>query len=100
MNPPQKARASRLPNHPGAGGEAPFAGGRAMRLLASFGGELRGSGMGLEVLEGSHDGRRLVVFEFPSMEKVREFWSSSAYAKVKRLREGAAKVDVWAVPAP
>ena len=67
-------------------------------LISSFGGKLKGSGVGLEVLEGSHDGRRLVVFEFASMEKIREFWNSSAYAKVKTLRAGAAKVDVWAVP--
>jgi uncharacterized protein (DUF1330 family) len=67
-------------------------------LIASFGGTLKGSGVGLEVLEGAHDGRRLVVFEFPSVEKIKEFWNSSAYAKVKQLRAGAAKVDVWAVP--
>jgi uncharacterized protein (DUF1330 family) len=67
-------------------------------LIASFGGKLKGSGVGLDVLEGAHDGRRLVVFEFPSVEKIKEFWNSSAYAKVKQLREGAAKVDVWAVP--
>jgi uncharacterized protein (DUF1330 family) len=67
-------------------------------LIASFGGKLKGSGIGLEVLEGSHDGRRLVVFEFPSIEKIKDFWNSPAYAKVKKLREGAAKIDVWAVP--
>jgi uncharacterized protein (DUF1330 family) len=32
------------------------------------------------------------------MEKIREFWNSPAYAAVKPLREGAAKIDVWAVP--
>ena len=67
-------------------------------LVASFGGKLKGSGVGLEVLEGTHDGRRLVVFEFPSLEKIKEFWNSPDYRKVKKLREGAAKVDVWAVP--
>lgn len=67
-------------------------------LIATFGGKLKGSGVGLEVLEGKHDGRRLVVFEFSSMEKLRQFWNSPDYAKVKKLREGAATVDVWAVP--
>jgi uncharacterized protein (DUF1330 family) len=67
-------------------------------LMASFGGRLKGTGMGLEVLEGSHDGRRLVVFEFASMEKIREFWNSPEYRTVKRLRDGAATIDVWAVP--
>jgi len=69
-------------------------------LMASFGGKLKGTGVGLEVLEGSHDGRRLVVFEFASMEKIRQFWNSAEYEKVKRLRDGAATIDVWAVPCP
>jgi|KBSMisStandDraft_5_1062788.scaffolds.fasta_scaffold2082491_2 uncharacterized protein (DUF1330 family) len=68
-------------------------------LMASFGGRLKGTGVGLEVLEGSHDGRRLVVFEFPSMNAIHSFWGSSEYKKVKALREGAAKIDVWAIPA-
>ena len=67
-------------------------------LMASFGGKFKGSGVGLEVLEGSHDGRRLVIFEFPSMDAIHGFWDSPEYRKVKQLREGAATIDVWAVP--
>lgn len=66
-------------------------------LMATFGGKLTGTGFGLHVLEGSHDGRRLVVFEFPSMEAIRAFWDSPEYAQVRKLREGAAKIDAWAV---
>jgi uncharacterized protein (DUF1330 family) len=69
-------------------------------LLSSFGGKLKGTGVGLEVLEGSHDGRRLVVFEFPSMDAIKGFWHSPEYGKVKKLRAGAAAIDVWAVPSP
>ena len=68
-------------------------------LIESNGGRLRATGMDLEVLEGAHDGRRLVVFEFPSMDAIRAFWGSSQYRNIKRLREGAATIDVWAVPA-
>lgn len=68
-------------------------------LIQAHGGKLKASGVGLEVLEGGHDGRRLVVFEFDSMNAIREFWRSPAYSKVKPLREGAARIDVWAVPA-
>ena len=68
-------------------------------LVASFGGKLKGSGVGLEVLEGGHDGRRLVIFEFPSMAAIQSFWHSPQYEKVKALREGAASIDAWAVPA-
>ena len=69
-------------------------------LISSFGGKLKGSGVGLEVLEGKHDGRRLVVFEFPSMEAIHGFWRSPEYSKVKKIRDGAATIDVWAVPNP
>jgi uncharacterized protein (DUF1330 family) len=58
------------------------------RLFAAHGG----------VLEGSHDGRRLVVFEFPSMAVIRSLWNSPDYARVKALREGSGELDVWAVP--
>ena len=67
-------------------------------LMEGAGARLKASGVGLEVLEGAHDGRRLIVFEFDSMEAIRGFWNSPEYAKVKQLREGAAKIDVWAVP--
>ena len=68
-------------------------------LIESRGGKLRATGRELEVLEGAHDGRRLVVFEFPSMDAIRAFWESSQYREIKKLREGAASIDVWAVPA-
>ncbi len=68
-------------------------------LIESSGGRLKASGVGLEVLEGAHDGRRLIIFEFPSLDAIRKFWESPAYAEVRPLREGAAKIDVWAVPA-
>ncbi len=68
-------------------------------LIAAHGGRLRATGGNLEVLEGTHDGRRLVVFEFPSMEALHGFWHSPQYAALKALRADAAQVDAWAVPA-
>ena len=68
-------------------------------LIAAHGGRLRATGSELEVLEGSHDGRRLVVFEFPSMQALHGFWHSPQYAVLKTLRANAAQVDAWAVPA-
>ena len=67
------------------------------RLIGAFGGKLKGTGVGLEVLEGSHDRRRLVVFEFPSMAAIHAFWNSPEYVPVKKIRQGAAALDVWAV---
>ena len=67
-------------------------------VVAAFGGRYLVRGATIEVLEGSHDGRRFVLFEFPSMEAIRTFWHSPEYAKVKPLRENAAELDAWAVP--
>ena len=68
-------------------------------LTQRFGGRyLVAGGAKVEVLEGSHDGRSLVVFEFPSIEAIHRFWSSPEYAEVKKLRAGLAELDVWAVP--
>jgi uncharacterized protein (DUF1330 family) len=67
-------------------------------VVESFGGRYLTRGAQVEVLEGNHDGRRLVLFEFPSMDAIKRFWNSPEYAKVKPLRENAAEIDVWAVP--
>ena len=68
------------------------------KLFAEHGGRYLVRGGEVEVLEGSHDGRRIIVFEFPSMEVIRSVWNSPEYARVKKLREGLGELDVWAVP--
>jgi uncharacterized protein (DUF1330 family) len=72
---------------------------RVQPMIEAHGGRFRASGTGLEVLEGAHDGRRLIVFEFASMDAIRGFWNSPEYAELKALRAGAARIDAWAVPA-
>ena len=67
-------------------------------LVEQFGGRYLVRGAEIEVLEGGHDGRRLVIFEFPSTEAIRRFWHSPEYAEVKELRAGAGDLDAWAVP--
>lgn len=67
-------------------------------LAAKHGGRHIVRGAAVEVLEGRHDGRRLVMFEFPSIEAIRAFWNSAEYAEIKKLREGSGELDVWAVP--
>lgn len=67
-------------------------------LMLAYGGQVRAIGRDLEVMEGAHDGRRLIVLEFPSMEQLKAFWHSDEYARIKPLREGGAEVDAWAVP--
>jgi uncharacterized protein (DUF1330 family) len=68
-----------------------------MPLIERFGGRHIARAAVVEVLEGRHDGRRLSIFEFPSLEAVHEFWNSADYIAVKELRRGAAEFDIWAV---
>lgn len=64
--------------------------------IAQHGGKFIVRGSKIESLEGSHDGRGLVIIEFPSMNALRAFWDAPDYVPVKRLREGAAEFQVWA----
>jgi len=43
------------------------------------------------VLEGSWQPKRLVVLEFPSVEKAKAWWASSDYAEPKDIRQKSAK---------
>ena len=66
-------------------------------LITKHGGRFIVRGGKAEVLEGSPETRRWVVFEFPSMDAIRAFWNSPEYAPVKKIREGAATLDIIAV---
>ena len=67
-------------------------------LALRFGGHYIVRGAQVEALEGSYGGQSLVVFEFPSMQAIHDFWASAEYLELKKLREGAAELDAWAVP--
>lgn len=47
-----------------------------------------------ETLEGSWSPGRIVVVEFPSMEKARAWWSSEGYAPAKALRQSASTTQM------
>ena len=65
-------------------------------FIASFGGKLVARGAKVDVLEGEHDTRPVVMFEFPSIDAIHAFWNSPDYVPIKKIREGAATIDVWA----
>lgn len=41
-------------------------------------------------LEGPEEKRRIVIIEFPSVDKVKEFYNSAEYQKVREFRKDAA----------
>jgi len=47
----------------------------------------------VEVLEGEHDQRPVVMFEFPDMDSIHAFWNSPDYIPIKKLREGIANFE-------
>jgi uncharacterized protein (DUF1330 family) len=50
-----------------------------------------------ETLEGSWKPGRVVVLEFPSMEKAKAWWSSEGYAPAKALRQSASNTEMIVV---
>ncbi len=59
-------------------------------IIESYGGKAIVRVGKAETLEGVQENRRIVVLEFPSMEKAKEFYYSKEYQKAKKLRENAA----------
>lgn len=67
-------------------------------VIAAHGGHYIIRGGEVTALEGADDGRRQVVLEFPTVEAARGFWYSADYAAARKLRDGAAEVEVLLVP--
>ena len=58
--------------------------------IERFGGKFIVRGGEMVTLEGPPETHRVVIIEFPSLERAKEFYRSEEYSKVKKLREGAA----------
>lgn len=57
--------------------------------LVAFEGKFIVRGGQTETLEGDWHPGRIVVLEFPSMERAKAWWSSDGYAPAKALRQAA-----------
>lgn len=57
--------------------------------LVPFDGKFVVRGGVAETLEGDWQPGRIVVLEFPSMEKAKAWWSSEGYAPAKAIRQSA-----------
>jgi uncharacterized protein (DUF1330 family) len=63
-------------------------------MIARFGGRYLIRGGAVTPLEGEPKLDRVVVLEFPSMEKLRAFYDSADYAPLIKLRQAATDGDV------
>ncbi|MCE9642107.1 MAG: DUF1330 domain-containing protein, partial [Betaproteobacteria bacterium] len=65
--------------------------------LAAYGGKFAVRGAACETLEGSWQPKRVVVLEFPSMERAKQWWASDEYRDAKALRQRTAKTGMIVV---
>ena len=56
-------------------------------IITAFGGRFIARGGRTEVLEGEWPARRLVIVEFPSLERAKEWWSSPEYSEARAIRQ-------------
>ena len=66
-------------------------------VIARFGGKFIARAGKTITLEGPEEERRVVLLEFPSLDRAREFYDSTEYQEVKKLRDSAAKVHLVAI---
>jgi uncharacterized protein (DUF1330 family) len=57
--------------------------------VAKYGGRYLARTNQLEVLEGNWRPERLVVVEFPSAQRAKQWWNSEEYMKLRNQRQGA-----------
>ena len=65
--------------------------------LAAYGGRFVVRGGATETLEGEWAPKRLVILEFPSVERAKEWWASAEYAEAKALRQATARTQMIVV---
>jgi uncharacterized protein (DUF1330 family) len=66
-------------------------------VIEKYGGKFIARGGKVETLEGTEEKGRLVLIEFPSFEKAKEFYYSEEYQETKKLRAGAASGQFLAI---
>lgn len=65
--------------------------------IAAYGGRYVARGGRTEVLEGDWSPGRLVILEFATLDRAREWWDSPEYAEARALRHAAARSEMVAV---
>ena len=65
--------------------------------IAKFGGKFLVRGGDIATLEGEAINDRLVVLEFPSIDKAKEWYHSQDYQDARKIRKGAAIASFYAI---
>ena len=65
--------------------------------VAAGGGRFVVRGGEMAVLEGDWHPSRIVILEFPDLESAKTWYASEGYQEAKKLRDGAARLNMVAV---
>jgi uncharacterized protein (DUF1330 family) len=59
--------------------------------ITAYGGRFIARGGRTEVLEGEWAPRRVVIVEFPSLERAKAWWASPEYSEAKAIRQATSE---------
>jgi uncharacterized protein (DUF1330 family) len=62
--------------------------------IAQYGGRYVARGGGAEGLEGGYAPKRVVILEFPSVERAKAWWDSPEYQPLRAIRQRASRGDL------
>ena len=65
--------------------------------IAAYGGKYLVRGGALEALEGTWQPKRVIILQFDSMARLKEWYQSKEYAPLIALRKASAKTNVIAI---
>jgi uncharacterized protein (DUF1330 family) len=65
--------------------------------VAAFDGKFIVRGGATENLEGDWHPERIVILQFPTLKRAKEWWSSDLYGKAKAIRQRASKAKMIVV---
>jgi uncharacterized protein (DUF1330 family) len=65
--------------------------------ITAYGGRFVARGGPTEVLEGQWSPRRVVIIEFPSLERAKAWWASPEYSDARALRQATSVGTLIAV---
>lgn len=69
----------------------------APQSIEKYGGRYLVRGGALETLEGTWSPRRLVILEFPTLQRAKAWLNSSEYSEARALRHACAKTEMIVV---
>jgi uncharacterized protein (DUF1330 family) len=65
--------------------------------IAAYEGKFIVRGAKSESLEGDWQPQRIVVLQFPSVARAKEWWASPEYAPAKKIRQAAARTKMMVI---